>query len=91
MKASVKDHRHLILIKSRMTHDAKSKYFNGVDLKSKILKFLKSSPFHSLIENKRCQKFQLHSPSSSDFMTLLVIFPSGFEDKMLSGTFSGYP
>ena len=45
-------------------------------------KFLKYSPFDSLIENRKSQKIQLHSPSSSDFMAILMIFPAEFEDKM---------
>ena len=35
-----------------------------------ILKSLKYSPFDSLIDNRKFQKFQLHSPSHSDFMAI---------------------
>ena len=51
-------------------------------VKPKNLKSLKYSPFDSLIENRKFQKFQLHSPSGSDFMAILRIFPAEFEDKM---------
>ena len=62
-----------------------------IHVKSKILKSLKYSPFHSLIENRKFQKFQLHSPYSSDLMAILRIFPAESEDKMWFGAFSGYP
>ena len=38
-----------------------------------ILKSLKHSPFDSLIENRKFQKFQQHSPSGSDLMAILRI------------------
>ena len=47
-------------------------------VKSKILKSLKYSSFNSLIENKKYQKFQLHSPSCSNFLAILRIFPAEF-------------
>ena len=51
-------------------------------VKPKNLKSLKYSAFDSLIENRNVQKFQLHSPSGSDFLDILIIFPAKFEDKM---------
>ena len=59
-----------------------SSQIHQIHVKSKILKTLKYSPFDSLIENRKFQKFQLHSPSGSDFMAILRIFPAEFEDKM---------
>ena len=56
-----------------------------------ILKSFKYSPFDTLTENRKFQKFQPHSPSGSDFMAILSIFPAEFKDKMWFGTFSGYP
>ena len=53
-----------------------------IHVKSKILKSLKYSPFDSLIENRKFQKFQLHNPCGSDFVAILMIFPDEFEDKM---------
>ena len=67
-----------------------SSQIHQIHVKSKILKFLKYSPFDSLIENRKFQNLQLHSPSSSDFMTILRSFPTEFEDKMWFGAFSGY-
>ena len=58
---------------------------------AKILKSLKFLPFDSLIENRKFPKFQFHSPSGSDFVTILETFSSRFEDKMCFGAFSGYP
>ena len=55
-----------------------------------MLKSLKYSPFDSLIENRKFQKFQLHSPSGSDSMAILSICPAEFEGKMLFGAFSVY-
>ena len=49
---------------------------------SEILKSLKYSLFDSLIENRKFQTFQLHSPSGSDFMAILRFFLAEFEDKM---------
>ena len=43
------------------------------------------------IENRKFQKIQLHSPSGSNFMAILRIFPAEFDDKMLFGAFLGYP
>ena len=51
-------------------------------VKSKILKSLKYSPFHSLIENRKFQKFQLYSPHGPDLMAILRIFPAESEGKM---------
>ena len=68
-----------------------SRQINQNHGKSKILKSLKYSPFDSLIENRKFQKFQLHNPRGSDFMAILRIFPAEFEDKMSFGAFSGYP
>ena len=51
-------------------------------VKPKNLKSLKYSPFDSLIENRKFQRFQLHSPRGSDFVAFLMIFPTEFEDKM---------
>ena len=45
-----------------------------IHVKSKILKSLKFSPFDNLIENRKFPTFQLHSPSDSGFLTILVIF-----------------
>ena len=59
-----------------------SSQIHQIHVKLKILKSLKYSPFDSLIENRKFQKFQLHSPSGSDFMAILRIFPAEFEDKM---------
>ena len=59
-----------------------SSQIHQIHVKSKILKSLKYSAFDSLIENKKFQKFQLHSPCNSDFMATLRIFPAEFEDKM---------
>ena len=53
-----------------------------IHVKPKILKSMKYSPFDSLIENRKFQKFQLHNPRGSDFMAILRIFPAEFEDKM---------
>ena len=56
-----------------------------------MLKSFKYSPFDSLIENRKLQKLRLHSPSGSDFMAILGIFPAKFKDKMRFGAFSEYP
>ena len=68
-----------------------SSQIHQTHVKSEILKSLKYSPLDSLTENRKFQKFQLHSPSSSDFMAILRMFPAEFEDKMWFGAFSGYP
>ena len=62
-----------------------------IHVKSKILKSFKYSPFHSLIENRKFPKCQLHSPHGSDCMTILNIYPAEPEDKMWFRAFSGYP
>ena len=41
---------------------------------------MKYSPFDSLIQNRKFQKFQLDSPSDTDFMAILKIFSAEFED-----------
>ena len=53
-----------------------------IHVRSKILKSLKLLPFDSLIENRKFQNFQLHNPSGSDLMAILIIFPTEFEGKM---------
>ena len=67
------------------------KFWRKGHVKSKILKSLKYSTFDIPIENKKFQKFQMHSPSGTDFMAILRIFAAEFEDKMWFGAFSGYP
>ena len=62
-----------------------------IHVKSKIWKSLKYTPFDSLTGKTKFQKCQLHSPSSSDIMAILRIFPAKFEDKMWFEAFSGYP
>ena len=59
-----------------------SSQIHQIHVKSKILKSLKYSPFDSLFENRKFQKFQLHNPRGSDFMAILRIFPAECEDKM---------
>ena len=59
-----------------------SSQIHQIHVKSKILKTLNYSPFDSLIENRKFQKFQLHTPSFSELMAILMIFPAEFEDKM---------
>ena len=59
-----------------------SSQIHQIHVKSKILKSLKYSPLDSLIENRKFQKFQLHSSSGSEFMAILKIFPAEFGDKM---------
>ena len=59
-----------------------SSQIHQIHVKLKILKSLKYSPFDSLIENRKFQKFQLHSPSGSEFMAILRIFPAEFEGKI---------
>ena len=68
-----------------------SSQIHQIHVKSKILKPLKFSPFHSLIENRKFQKFQLYCPCSSDFMATLRILSPEFDDKMWFGAFSGHP
>ena len=58
-----------------------SSQIHQIHVKSNILKSLNYSPFDSLIENRKFQKFQLHNPRGSDFMAILRIFPAEFEDK----------
>ena len=53
-----------------------------IHVKSKNFKFLKYLPSDSLIENRKFQKFELLSPSGSDFMAISMIFPAEFEGKM---------
>ena len=65
-----------------------SSQIRQIHFKSKILKFLKYPPFDSLIENRKLLKFQLHSPSHSEFKAILRIFPAKFVDKMWFGAFS---
>ena len=36
------------------------------------------------------KNFSVHSPSDSEFMAILRIFPAEFEEKMWFGVFSGY-
>ena len=59
-----------------------SSQIHQIHTKSKILKSLKYSPFDCLIDNRKIQKCWLHSPSASDFMAILRIFPAEFEDKI---------
>ena len=68
-----------------------SSQIHHTHVKSKILKSLKYSPFASLIENRKFQKFQLHNPAGSDFMAIFKIFPAEFEDKMWFRAFLGCP
>ena len=53
-----------------------------IHVKSKILKSLKYLALDSVIENRKFQKFQLHSSSGSEFMAILRILPAEFGDKM---------
>ena len=53
-----------------------------IHVKSKILKSFKHSPFDNLIENRKFQKFQLHSSSGLGFMAILRDFFAEFEEKM---------
>ena len=59
-----------------------SSQIHQIHVKSKILKFLKYSPFDSLIENRKFKKFRMHNPSGSDFMAILRNFPAEVGDKM---------
>ena len=59
-----------------------SSQIHQIHVMPEILKSLKHSPFDSLIENRKFQKFQQHSSSSSDFIANNQIFPAEFEDKM---------
>ena len=77
--------------KKKKHPEGNSSQIHQIHVKSKILKSLRYSPFNSLIENRKFQKFQLHSPSCSDFLAILRIFPAEFEDKMWFEAFSGYP
>ena len=53
-----------------------------IHVKSEMLKSLKYLPFARLFESQKFQKFQFHSPSGSDFMTILRFFSAEFDDKM---------
>ena len=68
--------------KKKKHPEGHSSRIHQIHVKSKNLKSFKYSSFNSLIENKKFQKFQLHSPSCSDFLAILRIFPAEFEDKM---------
>ena len=70
------------LMESQKRKQGHSSQIHQIHVKLKILKSLKYSPFDSLIENRKFQKFQLHNPCSSDFMAILRIFPAEFENKM---------
>ena len=70
------------LMESQKRKQGHSSQIHQIHVKLKILKSLKYSPFDSLIENRKFQKFQLHKPCSSDFMAILRIFPAEFENKM---------
>ena len=68
--------------KSQSLCKGNSSQIRQIHVKSKILKFLKYSPFDSLIENRKFQNLQLHSSSGSDFMAILRSFATEFADKM---------
>ena len=70
------------LMESQKRKQGHSSQIHQIHVKLKILKSLKYSPFDSLIENRKFQKFQLHNPCSSDCMAILRIFPAEFENKM---------
>ena len=59
-----------------------SSQIHQIYVKLKNSKSLEYSPFDSLFENRKFRTFQLHSPSGSDFMAILRIFPAEFEEKM---------
>ena len=70
------------LMESQKRKQGHSSQIHQIHVKLKILKSLKYSQFDSLIENRKFLKFWLHSPSRSEFMTILRIFPAEFENKM---------